>query len=231
MPPRILLILQDPEASAGRIGVKLAARGYALEARCPLAGDALPAEPADYAGAVIFGGPMSANDDLPGLRAQLQWIPRLLDAGTPFLGICLGAQLLARALGAEVRPHPAGQAEIGYYAIRPTTAGQAFFPDPLRVYHWHMEGFQLPHGAELLARSDDFPHQAFRYGERAFGLQFHPEVTRDILEEWCQVAAHHLRLPGAQDVAQQRLGHRRYDAALDAWLDGFLARWLEPLVA
>ena len=72
-----------------------------------------------YAGTIVFGGPMSANDDgkLPGIRAQLDWIPTALDSGRPFLGICLGAQLLARALGATVKPHPAGLAEIGYFPV------------------------------------------------------------------------------------------------------------------
>lgn len=226
--PRLLLVMQTRDASAGRCGRKLRERGYALEARCPLAGDPLPVGMDGYAGAVVFGGPMSANDDgkLPGIRAQLDWIPQALASGRPFLGICLGGQLLARALGATVKPHPAGLAEIGYFAVDPTPAGQAVLDAPLHVYHWHHEGFDLPAGAELLATGERFPHQAYRYGANAFGVQFHPEVNRRILEAWLVEGVDELTSPGAQSAAEQRDRHARHDAALDRWFDGFLDRWL-----
>jgi GMP synthase (glutamine-hydrolysing) len=227
-PPRLLLVMQTPDASAGRCGRKLREQGCQLEFCYPLSGEPLPADMDGYAGAVVFGGPMSANDDgkLPGIRAQLDWIPQALASGRPFLGICLGAQLLARALGATVRPHPAGLAEIGYFAIQPTAAGQATFDAPLHVYHWHHEGFGLPAGAELLASGACFPHQAYRYGANAFGVQFHPEVDQPILEHWLVESAKELAVPGAQSAAEQRAHHARHDAALDRWFEIFLEGWL-----
>ncbi|MBL8250661.1 MAG: glutamine amidotransferase [Candidatus Competibacter sp.] len=220
--------MQAPAASPGRCRRLLRRRGYRLEYCYPQAGQPLPADMRDYAGAVVFGGPMSANDDgaLPGIRAQLDWIPRALASGRPFLGVCLGAQLLARALGATVKPHPAGLAEIGYFEVRPTPAGQALFDAPLHVYHWHREGFELPAGAELLAGGERFPHQAFRDGANTFGVQFHPEVDRRILEAWLAEGAGELTAPGAQSAAEQRDRHARYDAALDRWFEGFLQAWL-----
>lgn len=223
-----LLVLQTRTGHPGRVGTKLKARGYPLDIRYPLEGDALPARMDDYAGAVVFGGPMSANDDdhLPGLHAELAWIATVLEARLPFLGICLGAQLLARVLGARVAPHPFGLAEIGYFPVYPTVAGAPWFELPLPVYHWHQEGFDLPGDAILLAQGERFPHQAFRYGSNAFGIQFHPEVTRDIMETWLTRAAQRLVLLGAQSAEQQRCGHTRHDAALESWLDRFLAGWL-----
>lgn len=225
---RLLLVMQTPDADAGRCGRKLRQRGYRLDYCYPLSGQPLPAETAGYAGAVIFGGPISANDDhrLPGLRAQLDWIPRMLDSGRPFLGICLGAQLLARALGATVRPHPQGLAEIGYFAVAPTVANQTLFNAPLHVYHWHHEGFALPAGAELLAVGERFPHQAYRYGAHAIGVQFHPEVDQPILESWLAEGAGELHHPGAQSAAEQRSQHAQHDATLDQWFDHFLDQWL-----
>ena len=227
-PPRLLLVMQARDASAGRCRRKLRERGYPLDYCYPLAGERLPVDMDSYAGAVVFGGPMSANDDgkLPGIRAQLDWIPRALASGQPFLGICLGAQLLARALGATVKPHPAGLAEIGYFAVQPTPAGQAVFDAPLHVYHWHHEGFDLPVGTELLATGERFPHQAYRYGVNAFGVQFHPEVNQRILEAWLVEGAKELDAPGAQSAAEQRDHHARHDAALDRWFEGFLGTWL-----
>jgi len=146
--PSILVIVHQETSNPGLVGDKLRSRGYNLDIRCPALGDALPKTMAHHAGAIVFGGPMSANDDdtLPFLRTELDWITMAVASGRPYLGICLGAQLLARVLGASVTPHPEGQREIGYCDLQPTSTGSPYFTTPMAVYHWHSEGFALPAG-------------------------------------------------------------------------------------
>ena len=124
---------------------------------------------------------MSANDPDEFVRREIDWISVPLREQRPFLGICLGAQMLAMQLGARVAPHPEGRAEIGYYPIRPTPAGLALCPHwPDHVYHWHREGFELPRGAELLAEGGDFPIQAFQIGSR---LRLPVSSRRDLRDD------------------------------------------------
>ena len=137
---------------------------------------------------VVQGGPLSAYDtDLyPLLAAERDFIKRRIDRDLPTIGVCLGAQLLAAALGARVYANNAP--EIGFGPIRLTEAGRrsclAPFDDEPVTLHWHGDTFDLPAGAELLASSDLTPHQAFAIGRNILGLQFHPEWGRDPLEPW-----------------------------------------------
>ncbi len=125
-PPRtasllpVLIVLHQESSTPGRVGNALRALGHPLDIRRPRFGDALPETLDEHAGAVIFGGPMSANDGDDYVRREIDWIEVPLREQRPFLGICLGAQMLAKQLGASVAPHPQGRAEIGYYPIRPT---------------------------------------------------------------------------------------------------------------
>ena len=153
-------------------------------------GDLPPAIPdtQDAAGLIFMGGPMSANDDLPYLKQETDIIATALERGQPILGVCLGSQLMARALGARVYPNPVK--EIGWYEIMSTNAASAdplFSGVPARqtVFQWHSETFDLPSGATLLASSEACRHQAFRVGRAAYGLQFHAEVTPDMISDWC----------------------------------------------
>lgn len=223
----VLLVVHQRVSQAGRIGQLLFARGVPVEMRCPNLGCPLPEDVARYAGIVMFGGPMSANDDATeaGIRSELEWLPRVLDADIPFFGICLGAQLLARAAGASVWPHPEGKAEIGYYRIEPTEEGRDFLPEPMTVYQWHREGFDLPAGATLLATGEIFENQAFRIG-RAYGVQYHPDVTRQMMETWTVAGAPRLSLPGAQPRALHLAQQPVHDAPMEHWTEDFLGRWL-----
>jgi len=94
------------------------------------------------------------------------------------------------------------------------------------VYQWHQEGFTLPQGSQLLATGSTFPHQAFRYGPRAYGLQFHPEITAAMVNHWTTEGADHLTYPGAQPRAYHLSQHRLYGPAVERWLHQFLARWM-----
>jgi len=223
----ILMVLHQEHSTPGRVGRALAARGYPLDLRRPRFGDPLPATMDEHAGAVIFGGPMSANDPDDYIRTEIDWIGVPLRAGKPFLGICLGAQMLTRHLGGAVTGHPEGHAEIGYYPIRPTSAGRALCDAwPGHVYQWHREGFELPRGGTLLAEGDTFPVQAFRYGEAAYGLQFHPDVTYDMMVDWTTRGRDRMNFPGARPWESHFSDRARHDKIGRRWFWRFLERWL-----
>jgi GMP synthase (glutamine-hydrolysing) len=140
-------------------------------------------------GMVVLGGPMNADetDKYPFLAHEIEWIQQAVGSGLPVLGVCLGSQLLAKALGARV--YPAARKEIGWLMIDMTEAAG---DDPLfaackpteTVFQWHGDTFDLPEGATWLARSDVVPHQAFRFGRCAWGLQFHVELTPVEFDMW-----------------------------------------------
>ncbi len=130
---------------------------------------------------------MSANDPLPALSDEMRVIEAALQRGMPVLGVCLGGQLLARVLGARVYRNPAS--EIGWAPVALTDAGRADpvlsgIASPPTFFHWHSETFDLPAGAEWLAWSDLCRHQAYRFGPNAYGLQFHPEMTPEMIADW-----------------------------------------------
>jgi len=197
-----------------------------LDVRRPRFGETLPQTLEEHAAAVIFGGPMSANDADEFIRREIDWISVPLKEQKPFLGICLGAQMCARALGGRVFLHPEGRAEIGYYPIRPTAAGLSVVdPWPEQVYQWHREGFDLPPGAELLAEGDTFEVQAFRFG-RSFALQFHPDVTHLMMHKWTTRGHERMAMPGARPRDTHFADRAVYDYSARAWLGAFLERWI-----
>ena len=135
--------------------------------------------------------------------------------------------MLARHLGARVYKHPEGHAEVGYYPIRPTAEGRELCPDwPQAVYQWHREGFDLPHGATMLAEGDAFPVQAFSYGGAAYALQFHMDVTHAMMCRWTTRGHARMSMPGAQQRDAHFEGRLLHDSACRAWLDSFLDHWL-----
>jgi GMP synthase-like glutamine amidotransferase len=183
MAGKVLAFRHVPFEHLGLIAGSLDSRGLEWEYVDFHLGRAVPDLDA-AAGLIFMGGPMSANDDLPPLRRELDVIEKAISLGKPMLGVCLGSQLIAKALGARVFANPVK--EIGWYPVHWTAAGsQALgFSSPETVFHWHGETFELPPGAELLAYSDACRHQAYRIGRNVYGLQFHLEVTPEMIADW-----------------------------------------------
>jgi len=204
----------------------LATHDIRYQELCPARGDSLPAASEDFAAVVVFGGTQSANDDSSDyIGHELEWIRNWVQAGRPYLGLCLGGQLLARALGAGVRSHPSGQHEIGFCPVYPATVGNGFLETAMYMYQWHKEGFDVPASAQPLAYGNAFAAQAFCYGERAYGLQFHPEVTAAVICSWIDEAGHMLDSPGAHAADRQLTDSQQYVEPMNQWFDKFLAHW------
>ncbi|MCT8268610.1 glutamine amidotransferase [Afifella sp. JA880] len=222
----VLVILHQETSSPGKLGQMLQEKGYPLDIRRPRFGDPLPETMADHSGAVIFGGPMSANDTDDFVKREIDWINVPLKEKAPFLGICLGAQMLVKTLGGEVKSHCEGCAEIGFYRLDATPEGAAMMDWPSHVYQWHREGFDLPTGATLLARGELFQNQAFSLGPAAFGVQFHSELTYAMACRWTVRGAERMNLPGARPRPDHMAKWFRYDPPVRRWLDGFLDSWI-----
>ena len=226
MSQKVLIVVHQETSTPGRVGEFLTARGFELDRRCPNLGDPLPTDLSGYATSVVFGGPMSANDDhLPGIRAELEWLEKhALPSGRPLLGICLGGQQIARVLGAQVGRHCDGLVEIGYYEVTPTESGGDFLECPTVFYQWHTETFEIPDDAVHLAHNENFAGQAFRYDGCTYAIEFHPEMTREMVDSWCQSegGSPKLGLPGAQPRETHLEGYARFAAETDRWLGRFL---------
>jgi len=228
MAGRILAIVHQKHSRTRRVGRVLRRLGYEVDIRRPCVGHSLPVTMEQHDAVVVFGGPMSAyeEDKYDFIKRELDWIPMAVESGKPYLGICLGAQLLAHALGARVATHRDGLFEVGYFPFYPTTEGAAVFGEPvMHAYQWHKDGFEIPKGAVLLARGERFENQAFRYGENAFAVQFHPELTPKTMERWSGFA-HKRNVPGAQPLEELIATRDRHEPTVRRWLNRFLPRWL-----
>jgi len=207
----------------------LTERGFDVRHYRPDLGESLPDADDSLAGIIVTGGPqyVSELDRFPYLRDEMAFIGEAMAASIPLLGICLGGQLVAAHLGGKVDFDTQGHVAFGYYPLRVTDAGGAWFPNDLMVLAGNAQGFSLPAGATLLAAGEPFPNQAFLYGETTVALQFHPEVTRPILDFWQQALAGNIGKPGTQTLAEQDRGFQRYNNRLTEWYRLFLDRFFK----
>lgn len=218
----ILMILHQERSSPGRVGQLLQHRGHMLDIRRPVLGDPLPETLVDHDGAVVFGGPMSANDPHGYIKAETDFLGVALKEEKPLLAICLGAQMLVNHLGGKVETRADGQVEIGWYPLYPTDEGKKLMDWPSMIYQFHREGFSLPSGAVHLARADAYENQAFRYGKNAWAVQFHAELTQTMAHRWAVKGAHRFGLPNAQNAKAHLQGRQLYDGPVLKWLNDFL---------
>jgi len=204
--------------------------GHDIRIIRPFLGEALPT-PKDVTHLIVMGGPMGVHDHdaFPWLAAEKTLIREVIDAGRSVLGICLGAQLMAAALGARVVPNPTP--EIGWFPIRKSTDAHPcetadFLPASLEVFHWHGDTFEIPDGAIRLAHSDACRNQGFMRDGRVIGLQFHLETTPDSLEALIgHCAADLVESPFIQTPKAMRSVRDRF-APNQQVMDRLLAQWI-----
>jgi len=230
---KIWVLQHHPVENLGRIADALEASALAWQYVRSFAGHPVPRDMKGAGGLIVMGGPMGIYDEqqFPFLHDEIRLIQQALRDAKPVLGVCLGSQLLAAALGAKVVRGPGK--EIGWYPIKlsPSAQDDALFrsvPKSFTALHWHGDIFDLPVGAVALASSDKTPFQAFRYGDKAYGLLFHIEPTREIVAAMVREFAGELaeaRIDGGEINAKAD----QYLSAIEGIAETVFGRWAGPI--
>lgn len=210
----VLIVQHAPHEHPAAVRRALESQGILTHWIHSYLGEGYP-ELSEISGIVSLGGPMGANDEAahPWIALEIALMRKCVEAGLPVAGICLGGQMMARAMGGKVEANDVH--EVGWFPIEVTEEGRK---DPIlgvagsnpTVYHWHGDTFHLPPGAVLLARSKACPRQAYRLGERAYGFQFHPEADHQLVGEWLDSEgieddiAHARKASGAKTVQNSK---------------------------
>jgi GMP synthase (glutamine-hydrolysing) len=222
----VLAVIHGEKVRAGIFGDVVEARGHRLEEWSLAWKTPLPRPLDAYNGVLVFGGAMHADQDEhhPWLREENFFLERLLDLGTPVLGVCLGAQLLAKAAHAPV--HPASEFEIGWHPVELTDDAAddpllGRLPESFEAFQWHYYTYGLPNGAVELARSSVCT-QAFRLGSSTWGIQFHAEVTQPQIENWLADEDRESPIPREQIAAETREKIERWNQLGRRLCRGFL---------
>ena len=213
-----LLLVQHADGEGpGLLQREIETRRLVVRRVRPDLDERVPRSAAEFSSVLILGGPMGVyeTDRFPHLRDEIALAADALRRGVPILGICLGAQILASAAGARVYRGPAQ--EIGWHALTLTPEGRSdpllgTLPAEAMVFHWHGDTFDPPPGSALLASSRLYVQQAFRLPPRAWGVQFHPEITEAMVDDWAERAREDeaAAFGGAAGAARMRADARRY---------------------
>ena len=224
MGQRVLLVRHSDEPADDRVVSWLTQTGFVIDIRKPFAGDSLGDVTDDLAGTVIYGGMFNVyeTEKHPCLIEEYRWIEACLKADVPMLGICQGAQQIAFHLGAWAGAMDHEIFEFGYYRVDPAPGAGEFLKAPMWFTQAHYHTFDLPDGAVRLAGNESYDNQAFRYGDKVFGLQFHPEVTIEGFRRWQKAKWQVYDRPGVQSPEEQTRLMYRHDAAQAEWFYGFL---------
>ena len=228
---KILCICHHKNIDLGLIKYFFINKNYKIDILKPLHDLLLPKNVDSYSGIIILGGAMNVCDtkQYPGLKKELSWIKNLLNLRIPVLGICLGAQLIAKASGAEVNDHHKNLVEVGYKKIN-LESNEIYLKNfPKKLYQWHRQGISLPPSAKLLASNSFFKVQVYVIKNNIFGFQFHPEVIKDIILSWNSNSNSqymHSR-SGAASIELQLQDHIKYSNLVKIWFNNFLKDWLD----
>lgn len=231
MTRKAVTIRHVPVEDLGSFERVLSANGFAIEYRDAITDDFAAIDPLAPDLLVVMGGPVGVYEQeiYPFLKDELRLLERRFKANKPTLGVCLGSQLMASALGARV--YPGGRKELGWSPVSLTEAGERsalrhVAPALTPVVHWHGDTFDLPDGAVRLASTSLYANQAFAWGDRALALQFHPEVTESLLERWFISCGAEIASVGGMSVQGLRDESKRWCPVLEPQARLLLEEWL-----
>lgn len=221
--PRIVLVRHESDPDDDRITTFLRSKNIEPKIVRPYRGEHLGKPDSSVVASVVYGGPFNVYEEEKHsfLHAENRWIEGCIKREIPLLGICQGAQSIARVLGAYAGPLANDQHEFGYYQLTPTKAGSAFFPENLVVAESHFHEFHVPAGGELLASSALFGQQAMKYGSKTFAFQFHAEVTAHGFKRLQQRQTDMYSKPGVQSRELQDELMGKHDPILHDWFMQF----------
>ncbi|MHB8384660.1 MAG: type 1 glutamine amidotransferase [Candidatus Binataceae bacterium] len=231
---KIIVLQHHPAENLGAIAGALESAALAWQYVRIHDGHPVPRDMKGAGGLIVMGGPMAVyqTDRFPFLKNEIKLIEEAVKQGRPVLGVCLGAQIVAAALGAKVEKNPAGK-EIGWFPVRLAAAAREDrllrgVAETIVPFHWHGDHFDAPGGAITLASSDKTPCQAFRYGEKVWALQFHLEVTRTSIENMANAFARELEREKISANAMLAESDTHLPA-LETIAETIFTRWATPI--